>query len=220
MAFFVLPRKSVEAEGGEGETSWRKLKDSWPSVLLLVLAVAIPGWGFYLFFLVGEGFVFQGYVLGAALLAFIFFQLPRLRPPAVYVYLRRSEDGETPTRENLTRHTVKRGTQTLFFFFVGNTGVNVYEACEASISLPRKCLTPVGDEQAYQEVDFRQVPEIQKVNNAAHYRGGTISPGSVLALPLWLRAEAEADPGPVRVEFACSSRWGSWIRFFEVQIDD
>jgi hypothetical protein len=171
----------------------------------------------FIYYIFGEKQFVSGIVLGATVVTFIIFELPRLLKPNFYVaFLPNNEknDGYIETPKQNIEITPKQG-KALFFFRITNLGLNNCKDCTLWFKFP-KGFMPLKEPCLYKELDFSKQFELQKQNYCAKFTPDknylTVAPGNSSVFPIWVKTPGSITKNEYDVEVSATSdtRWGEF----------
>ncbi|MCL4368729.1 MAG: hypothetical protein M1337_06145, partial [Actinobacteria bacterium] len=157
----------------------------------------------------------SGLILGFAVTGFVYFQLPKLTSPQVYVsVLPTRTDGEGYVDVAFKRVDLIPSGNWKIFVQITNLGINHYDKCTCWLWLPKDLCTvlPAGSSPGTtpHAIDFEKPYEVQQQNNCAKFDAGEVAPGNYLVLPIWVRVNRKARDREdlLSVRFTSSSCFG------------
>jgi len=178
-----------------------------------------------IYFVFGQDHLLDGFVLGAIILSFIIFELPRLSRPNFYVVF-------LPGKEDVKRYedtpqldiTISvRQEKALLFFRVTNRGLNNYQNCTFWFSF-HEGFMPLTDQNLYDGIDFAKEFKLQKQNRCALFSPDknylSIPAGNHMFFPIWVQIPQTLDniKKEVLVLSTSETRWGEFAKKLELRI--
>jgi hypothetical protein len=173
--------------------------------------------------ILGISFLIQAVVFGAAVIIFLFFQLPRLLKPNVHVSLLPCDDKSFYIKTENFAEPIKElklptKSKKWFSIYVINLGINNYEllGCWATFD---KELNPLPDSLLAEEykslgitIDHDRLPKFQQQNNALQWEPNeklSMAAGDVKIYTVCVLTPEIEGKYPLIVELNSATRWGN-----------